>query len=217
MKSPKPFRETVVLAAEDPRALECAVALLEDGQVVAIPTDTVYGLAAIAENDDAVSRIFALKDRPPDRPLPIFPVDCGQAGDVADLGAGGRALASTFWPGALTIVARRAAGFRSAALLGYETVGLRLPADDFVLALLRRVGRPLAVTSANRSGAGSVTTAAEVVDRLAGLVPLVVDGGAGSGADSTIIDITAQPARLLRAGDVPLDAVRAVLAAAAVR
>ncbi len=203
---------TELIAASDPASLDRVAALLDAGEVVGIPTDTVYGLAALAEHEPAVRRCFAVKERPPDRPLPIFPASVNDAGAVVELGPSGAALAARFWPGALTIVAPLAAGFSSAATLGLPTAGVRLPAHTWVLALLARMGRPLAVTSANRSGAGSVSTAAEVLSELDGLVPLVVDSGRAGGLESTIVDITSHDAGFLRLGAIPQEEVERCLA-----
>jgi L-threonylcarbamoyladenylate synthase len=203
--------ETETIAATDPGAVERAVSLLVKGEVVAIPTDTVYGLAVVASDARAVARVFAIKERPPERPLPIFPVSIERAGEVAELGQAGRALARAFWPGGLTIVCLKAPSFESEALLGKATVGVRIPASDFVIALLRRVGQPLAVTSANRSGAASSATAGQVVARLKGFVPLVIDGGPGGGVDSTIVDVTEPVARITRAGSVGKLAIESVI------
>lgn len=193
---------TEAVAAREASSLEHAAALIEAGEVVAIPTDTVYGLAVLAESEPAVARCFAVKDRPPDRPLPIFPASISAIGAVVELGPRGTRLAQCFWPGALTIVAPIARGFSSAATLGLPTAGVRLPSNEWVLALLARIGRPLAVTSANRSGAGSVSTAAEVRAGLDGRIPLIVDGGPAGGLESTIVDITKDQPAILRQGAI---------------
>ncbi len=198
-------------AAADPACIDRAVRLLEAGELVALPTDTVYGLAALAEDDGAIGRVFAVKERPPDRPLPIFVDSVDTALAIVDLTDDGERLARAFWPGALTIVANRRPRFTSRALLGGETVGVRIPAHGPVLDVLRRLGRPLAVTSANRSGAGSLATAGEVEAALAGLIPLIVDGGRTIGVESTIVDITTFEPKILRDGAIPRVKIAEVL------
>lgn len=205
--------QTQICAGDDAECLARASDSLLRGEIVALPTDTVYGLAAVATNKGAVQRVFDVKGRPPERPLPVFVASVELAAGVAVLGVLGQRLAAAFWPGGLTIVAERAEGFVSAALLGGSTVGVRIPDCAPALSVLRRCGVPLAVTSANRSGSKSLTTAAEVARSLDGLIPLIVDGGRLPGMESTVIDITTRPAQILRPGVIPRTALEAVLGA----
>jgi L-threonylcarbamoyladenylate synthase len=197
--------QTLLRSVDEPGWLADAVEFLRRHQPIVIPTDTVYGLAALAADHIAVERIFTVKERPPDRPLPVFPASLERTEEVVELGDRGRRLVETFWPGALTVVARRRMTFNSRGLLGQNTVGVRLPDSAPVLELLAAAGEPLAVTSANRSGAGSVATAPEAVAALDGLVPLVIDGGVLAGQESSVIDITRGLAVLLRDGAIDAD------------
>jgi L-threonylcarbamoyladenylate synthase len=201
--------EPAVVAEGD---LDAAESMLAGGGVVAIPTDTVYGLAARLDRPQALAGIFAVKGRPPGLALPVLIGRWAQVHLVAGkLPPSARQLAARFWPGALTVVvpARPEVG----PLLGGdgETVGLRQPDHPFVLALCRRVG-PLACTSANRHGEPPCATAVEVVQAFgADQVPLVVDGGRCEGAPSTVVDCTASPPTCVRPGRVPWTWVEAGL------
>ena len=192
--------------------LEEAARALRDGAVVAVPTDTVYGLAADPARAGATAAVFALKGRPAGLALPVLVAGLDQAGAVTGPGGllgPGRVLAEAFWPGALTVVVPRRPG------LGWElggderTVGLRCPASDAARRLCAVVG-PLATTSANRHGEAPATTAAGV-RRAFGPGLLVVDGGPCAGAPSTVVDVCGEEPRLLREGGVAWRDVRAVL------
>ena len=189
-------------------ALEAAVGVLAAGGVVAIPTDTVYGLAVLPGRQEAVATLFALKERPVDVALPVLVGDLEQVAAVAVLPGGPVArLARRWWPGPLTIVLERAPGF-DADLGGppdrASTVGVRWPDHPFVAGLCRRAG-PLAVTSANRHGAPPCTSAHQVVAAFApGPAPdLVVDGGTCDGVPSTVVDCIGTVPTCLREGAVP--------------
>jgi tRNA threonylcarbamoyl adenosine modification protein (Sua5/YciO/YrdC/YwlC family) len=185
---------------------------LERGEVVGIPTDTVYGLAASLAQAGAVDRLFALKGRPRGLAIPVLVADIVQAEALAG-GADSRltALADRFWPGALTIAIRRRGG--PDAVLGGDsaTVGVRCPDDGVVRALCRRVG-PLAVTSANRHGAPPATSAEEFAAILGDEVDVVYDGGVRDLAPSTVVSIVEDVPRCLREGTVGFAEVAALLA-----
>ncbi|MDQ1438478.1 MAG: L-threonylcarbamoyladenylate synthase [Acidimicrobiaceae bacterium] len=171
-----------------------AAAALRDGSVVALPTDTVYGLAADAAQPDAVERLFELKERPHDVQVPVLVADVPQARGLAVIASSAvEGLLERFWPGPLTVVLHR--------LDGSGTIGLRCPEHAVVRDLCRRVG-PLATTSANRHGEPPVTTAAGVLDLFEGAVA-VVDGGTCAGTPSTVVDCTGPEPLLLRDGAVP--------------
>jgi L-threonylcarbamoyladenylate synthase len=191
-----------------------AARLILKGRLVALPTETVYGLAADAGNDAAVAAIFAAKDRPEFNPL-IVHVPGGAAADrLGELDARAVALIQRFWPGPLTIVARRRPRARLSLLVsaGLDTVALRAPAHPVAQALLRFCGRPLAAPSANRSGRVSPTTAAHVAESLGGAVDLVLDGGpCRIGLESTVVDLSGPAARLLRPGAVTQEELEAEL------
>lgn len=198
----------------DGAVLEEAARRLVGGGLVAFPTDTLYGLAAVASQDGAVRRLFEVKGRPPDRPVPLLVASVGDAERVAaSIPAAARRLMEACWPGGLTIVLNRNPDFHSAALAGGETVAVRVPAHPVALDLLRRVGEPLTGTSANVSGQPPPTTAAEVHRQLGGRVDLVVDDGPSPGGiGSTVVDCTVDPPRVLREGAVPVERVTAILA-----
>ncbi len=186
----------------------CAGDALASGGVVAVPTDTVYGLAAHPLHPGALARLFSLKDRPADVAVPVLVADTAQVAEVAgELEAAAALLAARHWPGGLTLVVPRAAGFRvdlggppSAA----STVALRWPDHELVQTLCRRVG-PLAVTSANRHGAPPASTAGEVLEAFAGRDGLVavVDGGRCDGVASTVVECQGSSARCVRDGAIP--------------
>ncbi len=185
---------------------------LAAGAVVAIPTDTVYGLAVAPGLRDAIGALFALKGRPVHVALPVLVADLAQAADlVADeASAGLRRLAGAFWPGPLTIVVAAARGRRYALGGDGGSIGLRCPGHPLALELLARTG-PLAVTSANRHGAAPCTSADEVGRTFGDLLPLVLDGGVCDGTASSVVSLLGPRPDLLRAGPVGLDEIVAAL------
>lgn len=195
--------------------LEEAVRCLSEGGLVAFPTDTLYGLAAATSSDRAVERLFEVKGRPPDRALPILIESIDDADVVAtDIPPGARLLMEAFWPGGLTLVLRRHPRFRSLALGGGETVALRVPDHPVALELLRRLREPVTGTSANLSGLPGPRTADDVRRQLGDRVDFIVDGGpCPGGIESTVVDCTVDPPRVLREGAVPADRITAVLSA----
>jgi L-threonylcarbamoyladenylate synthase len=205
--------ETEVLGA-DGAGVTRAAALLRAGALVALPTETVYGLAADATNPEAVAAIYAAKGRPTHNPLIVHVPDAAAAAALADLGALGARLAAAFWPGPLTLVAplRPGAGLAPAVTAGLPSVALRVPAHPLAQAVLRAAGRPLAAPSANPSGRISPVTAAHVLAGLGGRIAAVLDGGACAvGLESTIVAL--DPPRILRAGGLPAEALAAALGA----
>jgi tRNA threonylcarbamoyl adenosine modification protein (Sua5/YciO/YrdC/YwlC family) len=184
-------------------SLERAVASLNRDEVVVVPTDTVYGLAARADSPTATDRLFALKGRAPDVPLAVLVADVEQAADLLDeIPPWAAELVATHWPGPLTIVGRQAAGIDLAIGATDSTVGVRCPDHGFVRALARRIG-PLAVTSANRHREPTPPTARGVAAHLGiGADHVVVDGGRCDGEPSTVVDITGAAPVVLRAGPV---------------
>ena len=187
-----------------------AVEVLREGGVSAVPTDTVYGLIALAADDAAVRRVFEIKGRPFDQPLPLFVGSIGQAELIGDLNDTARHLARRFWPGALTIVVPKKPTFRTIA--AGDTVGVRVPDHPALREIAAQLG-PLTATSANRSGWPECRTAAEVRSQLGDSVDIVVDAPArGAGRPSTVIDCTHPPARIVREGAIKPDALRLALA-----
>lgn len=190
-------------------SIEEAARLILEGQPVAVPTETVYGLAADATNPEAVARIYEAKGRPSFNPLIVHVPDLAAAERIGEFGVEARALAGEHWPGPLTVVVplRSNAGIASIVTAGLPTIGLRVPAHPAMQALLRAVERPLAAPSANASGAISPTRAEHVLKSLRGRIPLILDGGATErGLESTIIAATGGPMRLLRHGPLEIAA-----------
>lgn len=192
----------------DAAAIGRAVEVLRSGGIVALPTETVYGLAADADNEDAVRKLFSAKGRPPDHPV-IVHVSGAEAFDAwaAEVPDAAHVLARTFWPGPLTLVLRRNARVRDVVTGGQDTVGLRSPAHPWMRAVLAAFGGALAAPSANSFGRISPTTAQHVIDDLGikprGKVDLILDGGACPlGIESTIVDVCSDTPTLLRPGAI---------------
>ncbi len=195
---------TVRMSTPHAPAISDAAAALKAGRLVAIPTETVYGLAADARNPDAVRAVFALKGRPADHPLIVHIAGAGRIDDWAvDVPQAARALAERFWPGPLTLILKKRADVPDAVTGGQDTVGLRCPDNALTLALLREFGGGLAAPSANRFGRISPTEAAHVRAEFGDATPLVLDGGPCEvGIESTIVDLSRSPARILRHGRI---------------
>lgn len=209
--------QTRVLPFSDDAITEAARLILA-GEPVAVPTETVYGLAADATNAEAVARIYEAKGRPSFNPLIVHVSDFNEARQVADLGPLSTELAERHWPGPLTIVAPLKADSPIASLVtaGLPTIGVRVPGHRAIQALLQAVGHPLAAPSANASGSISPTRAEHVERSLGGRIPLILDDGAcPRGIESTIVAETGGELRLLRRG--PLDIEGAAFAAAGAR
>jgi L-threonylcarbamoyladenylate synthase len=200
--------KTKILPFTDDGIAEAARLVLA-GEPVAVPTETVYGLAADATNAAAVARIYEAKGRPSFNPLIVHVIDLAEAERVGDFNDQARGLADRHWPGPLTLVVplRENSGIASLVTAGLPTIGLRVPAHPAMQALLRAVGRPLAAPSANTSGSISPTRAVHVVKGLSGRIPLIIDGGATErGLESTIVAATGRKLRLLRPGPIEVDA-----------
>lgn len=190
-----------------PEAIAEAARLIRAGRPVAMPTETVYGLAADATQGGAVARIYEAKGRPSFNPLIVHVSSFAQAAEIAEFGAEARALAEAHWPGPLTLVLPLREGAPVAGLVtaGLPTVALRMPAHPAMRDLLAAVGRPLAAPSANASGRISPTRAEHVLATLGGRIELIVDAGpTAHGLESTIVAATGGPLRLLRPGPIDL-------------
>jgi L-threonylcarbamoyladenylate synthase len=197
---------TEVLTANE-TAIAKAARLILAGEPVAVPTETVYGLAADATNDPAVSRIYAAKGRPDFNPLIVHVLNLAHAEAFGSFSEEARALADAHWPGPLTLVVplRPDAGIAEAVTAGLATVALRCPMHPVMQALLAATGRPLAAPSANASGTISPTCAAHVLKTLGGRIPLILDGGPTDlGLESTIVRATDGELHLLRPGPIDL-------------
>ena len=200
--------ETRVLPFND-QAIAEAARLVLAGEPVAVPTETVYGLAADATNAEAVARIYEAKGRPGFNPLIVHVSNTSAAERIGAFADSAAELARQHWPGPLTLVVplRKSAGIASIVTAGLPTIGLRVPAHPAMQALLAAVGRPLAAPSANTSGSISPTRANHVLRSLNGRIPLVIDGGATErGLESTIVAATGGPLRLLRPGPIAVEA-----------
>lgn len=191
-----------------------AAKLLQENEVVALPTETVYGLGGNALKDEAVAKIFAAKGRPSDNPLIIHIADKAQLHEfVAEIPAKAEQLMEHFWPGPLTIIFKKKDGILSEkATAGLATVGVRMPDHPVALALLKKAALPIAAPSANSSGKPSPTNAEHVLDDLKGKIAGVVDGGpTGVGVESTVIDCTEEIPVILRPGGITKEQLEAVL------
>ncbi len=190
-----------------------AVAALERGELVAMPTETVYGLAADASNPEAVRKIFALKGRPADHPLIVHLSSASQIDDwAADIPQAARSLADAFWPGPLTLVLKRAASADTIVTGGQDTIGLRVPRHPIAHALLQAFGGGVAAPSANRFGHISPTRAAHVREEFPTGIAVILDGGDSDvGLESTIVDLSGERSRLLRPGAITHAQLEAVI------
>ncbi len=201
------------LTQADAESLSQAVQALKDGDVIGLPTETVYGLAADAMNVSAVRKIFALKGRPVDHPLIVHIADGAQLPKWAiDIPEEAYVLAQHFWPGPLTMILRKHADVPDEVTGGQDTVGLRCPAHPLALTLLQQLGGGVAAPSANRFGRISPTTAQHVRDEFGDSVPVVLDGGECEvGIESTIVDLSSKQPRLLRPGMISQHEIEAVI------
>jgi L-threonylcarbamoyladenylate synthase len=200
--TPELFKKSVLRAAE----------LLRAGEVVALPTETVYGLAANALDEKAVANIFHVKGRPSHNPIIVHVGGNDMAKDcVADWPEIAGKLSNAFWPGPLTLVLPRARNIPDAVTAGGDTVGVRWPGHPFMQAVIRECGFPLAAPSANLSNQISPTNADHVRAQLGGKIPLIVDGGQSQvGIESTVVDLTVSPPRILRPGMIHAESLAAV-------
>jgi L-threonylcarbamoyladenylate synthase len=195
---------TRLIGAAHPGAINEASRVLQDGELVAFPTDTVYGVGAHAFQPAAVEKIYQAKGRPSTRPIPLLLASASDMTSVAlEVPRLAWLLAERFWPGGLTLVLKAAPHLPQAVIAGGSTVAVRQPDHQVPLALIASIGAPLAATSANRSGDPDPLTAAEVEGYLAGRIALILDGGpCQKGVPSTVLDLTVTPPRVLRQGAI---------------
>jgi len=201
--TPELFQKAVLRAAE----------LLRAGEVVALPTETVYGLAANALNEQAVAKIFQIKGRPANNPIIVHVASNETAKScVKDWPELAGKLSKAFWPGPLTLVLPRAEKIPGIVTAGGETVGIRWPSHPFIQAVIRECGFPLAAPSANLSSRISPTNAEHVRQQLGGKIPLIMDGGQSQvGIESTVLDLTVSPPKILRPGMIHVESLAAVV------
>ena len=209
---------TARVVADDPEGRAAAVEILLAGGIVALPTDTVYGIAVALDTPGGVERLSHIKRRPPEKAIALLLDSVDQAGSVGLMGPAARALADGCWPGGLTVVVAQRPDVPVPAALGggAVTIGLRVPDHPAPRALARAVG-PLPTTSANVSGLPEARDASEILEQLGDAVDLILDGGrAHGGPASTVVDCSEDVPRILRAGAIPVDRVAEVLDAAGV-
>jgi L-threonylcarbamoyladenylate synthase len=202
---------TEILVMDEQGSLETAAAVVSSGGVVAMPTDTVYGIGTSAFDDQAVSKLYIVKGRSQEQAIPILVSDEAQLEYIAkEVPTIAQRLIDEFWPGPLTVVVEK--GDRLAASVSKtETVGIRMPDHDFALSLLQSVG-PMAVTSANLTGKPSLCSANEVFEVMKGQIDLVVDGGiTPGGIPSTVVDCTGSRPMILRQGPIEQNDIERVL------
>lgn len=195
-----------------------AVEVLRAGGIVALPTDTVYGIAVAVATPGGIERLFAAKRRPPDKGIMLLLADAAQASEAGVMTPAASALAEACWPGGLTVVVPQRSDVPWPAVLtgGASTIGLRVPDHDAARALARGVG-PLPTTSANVSGLPEAADAAAIVEQLGDAIDLVLDGGrAHGGPASTVVDCTGDLPLVLRVGAIPIDEIAAILDGAGV-
>jgi L-threonylcarbamoyladenylate synthase len=197
----------------DPDLIEKAAGIIRCGGLVAFPTETVYGLGADALNPRAVVKIFHAKKRPFNDPLIVHIADKNDISLVAEeADEKVSKLAEAFWPGPLTLIVRKSSAVPPAVTAGLGTVAVRMPADPVALCLIKASETPIAAPSANLFGRSSPVTAEHVMEDLNGKIDMVLDGGRTSiGVESTILDLTHSPFRILRPGGISLEALRKVL------
>ncbi len=200
---------TVVIdiTTEYDKALEKSAELLKNGEVVGIPTETVYGLAANAFNEDAVKKIYVAKGRPSDNPLIVHIARLEDLEPlVKEIPEKVKIMADAFWPAPLTMIMKKSDKISNVVSGNLDTVAVRMPKNDYARAIIEACGLPLAAPSANLSGSPSPTNAKYVFDDMNGRIPLIIDGGACEiGVESTVISFAENPPRLLRPGGVTLE------------
>ena len=204
---------TARIVLDDDAGRAAAAEVLRAGGIVAVPTDTVYGIAVALDTPGGVEALFAAKQRPPDKGIMLLLADAAQAPDIGEWSPTAAALAAAFWPGGLTVIVpqRPDVPVPPALTAGTATIGLRVPDHPAPRALAAAVG-PIPTTSANRSGEPEAGDAAAIVAQLGDAIALVLDGGpAHGGPASTIVDCTVDPPRILREGAIPVHAIEAAL------
>ncbi len=203
--------KTIIVSADSPDAIELALDVLNNGGLVAFPTDTVYGVGSLVYDNKAVESIYVAKDRPIEKAIPVLIADAEDMDKVGmDIPDIARHVATRFFPGPVTCIIPKQPTLPS-AVSATSTVGVRVPDHDVARALLRAAG-PMAVTSANISGQPSPSTAEEVLAQLNGRIPLIIDGGkTPGGVPSTVVDCTTNEMKMLREGPISLEEIKTKL------
>lgn len=200
--------KTIRFEKED---IEAVVELLQEGNVVAFPTDTVYGLAVIYENEEALEALKVSKGRAEDKPIPTMVSSLKQIEEIAKVDDRVRRLADAFMPGAFTIILKKKESLPAYITNGFDTVGIRMPDDAFVLELIEKCGKPLLVTSANLSGEETGITDEQVLSQLDGRIDAIVMGEAKGKVASTIVDLSKEEPVIIRSGPIEESAILSVL------
>lgn len=205
--------EVINITTEYEKALEESAKLLKNGEIVGIPTETVYGLAANALDEKAVKKIFIAKGRPSDNPLIVHVSKFEDIEPlVAEIPEKVRVMADKFWPAPLTMIMKKSDKVSNVVSGNLDTVAIRMPKSDYARAIIEACGLPLAAPSANLSGSPSPTNAKYVFDDMNGRIPLIIDGGnCEIGVESTVISFSEEPPRLLRPGGVTLEEMTALI------
>jgi len=200
------------LLKADESSLQLAAELIQAGQVVGIPTETVYGLGADALNEQAVHRIFAAKERPADNPLIVHVADFSDLEPLCHVNDMAKRLNDAFWPGPLTMILPKKNVVPTVVTAGLDSVAVRMPSHPVAQRIIRMSACPIAAPSANRSGRPSPTQAQHVFEDMDGRIPLIIDGGESDvGVESTVVALTGQTAIVLRPGGITPEMIAAVL------
>ncbi len=189
------------------KEVEKVANLIKDGKVVCFPTDTVYGVGVIYDNVDAIKQMKIAKGRDENKPFPMMVCDYEQMSTVAKVDENIKKIVDKFTPGALTLVMRKNENIEDYVTNGKDTIAIRIPDNKFILDLLKLVGKPMLVTSANLSDYPSCNNINEVLKQLDNRVDAIVNGECGTGVASTIIDVTDNKIKLLRMGTISLDEI----------
>ncbi len=203
--------KTISTMQSNPDATKTVAEIIEKGGVTAFPTDTVYGIGCAVNNAAAIQQLYKIKERDALKAIPVLIGSLDQMDAIAsDFNSQARILAETFWPGALTIVIKKNQNLPQ-DLSSYPTVGIRMPAHDWLLDLIQKCG-PLAATSANISGGPNPTTAQAVLEQLEGRIELIIDGGeCPGGIPSTVVDCSQEQPKILREGGIHSDEIMDIL------
>ena len=212
MKNIREIMETKLLKPS-PESIELACKLIKQGEVVAVPTETVYGLAGDSTNSSAISKIFKAKGRPSDNPLIVHISDMSMLnGIVKEIPNDAKILADNFWPGPLTIIMPKGEAVCKENCAGLDSVGVRMPSNPIAHEIIKKSGIPFSAPSANLSGKPSPTTAQDVFDDMNGRIPLIIDGGeCQAGLESTVISVLNKQPIILRPGVITHEMISKVL------
>ena len=200
--------KTIRFEKED---IEAVIELLKEGNVVAFPTDTVFGLGVIYENEEALKALKDSKGRPENKPIPTMVASLKQIEEIAEVDERARKLVEAFMPGAFTIILKKKKGLPEYLTNGFDTIGIRMPDDAFVLDVIKGCGKPLLVTSANLSGEDTGITDEQVLSQLDGRIDAIVLGEAKGKTASTIVDLSKEEPVILRSGPIAEERIMAAL------